>query len=202
MANGISLIDPSHPDDLEALWRIYENSFPESERRDRSGFDLTINQDNYRLKAIKKSDASNELVGLLGYWMLDEQPVIFLEHLAVAEAYRNQKIGEAAVEGWLEEIKNKHPEAMVVLEADKASAADPMAERRLNFYGRVGFSANPHHAYIQPSYGPGLPTVPMELLSVKPGAPDSTGLTREEFERARHLIHTGPYGLEHPVSEL
>lgn len=191
------------PNRINKLWPIYEEAFPPSERRDRIGFETTIANPNYSLLGIMLGP---ELVGLIGYWILgnktddskDKPPIIFLEHLAIAESHRDKEIGGIALNNWLELITNRQLGVIVVLEADKATLSDNLAQRRLNFYTRAGFTLNAQH-YTQPAYSGEQPTIPMELLSKRLVTAPNSPLSPAEFEYVRKLIHTGPYKLNAPI---
>ncbi|MBN8246168.1 MAG: hypothetical protein J0L84_01850 [Verrucomicrobia bacterium] len=76
---------------------------------------------------------------------------------------------------------------LTVLETERAEEG-PTAGRRLAWYRRLGFSENPQ-AYRQPSYGPGLPDVPMHLLS------HPRPLEAREFESVVRILRRDVYAV-------
>ena len=62
----------------------------------------------------------------------------------------------------------------LILEVELPGAND-MASRRIGFYERCGFTAHHDVDYIQPAYAPGLPSIPLLLMSTAPiPEPDRT----------------------------
>jgi GNAT superfamily N-acetyltransferase len=137
---------PSFPD-AECL---YVQAFPPAERRD--GLAACLSDTRFALEAISAGGAFS---GFVTTWSLDG--FAFLEHVATVPSARGTGIGRSA----LLQVLARH--RLVVAEAEPADEG-PMAVRRLAFYARLGFMENPGD-YLQPSYGPGKPRVPMRLLS-------------------------------------
>ena len=100
-----------------------------------------------------KNDESQ--IGYVILWKLE--PCYYLEHFEVFEEFRNLKLGSQI----LTELKEKFQN--ILLESEP-SHLDVMAERRINFYVRNGFSIISED-YIQPSYGPGKNSMILFLLS-------------------------------------
>jgi len=129
---------------------LYMQAFPPAERRNRLA--ACLSDSRFALEAIS---AGGVFSGFVATWSLDG--FAFLEHVATVPSARGTGIGRSA----LLQVLARH--RLVVAEAEPAGAG-PMAVRRLAFYARLGFMENPGD-YLQPSYGPGKPPVPMRLLS-------------------------------------
>ena len=137
---------------LSRIFAAYESTFPEDERRDESQFlALLENPDSFIFSV--KNDENH--VGYVILWKLEN--CYYLEHFEVFEEFRNLKLGSQI----LAELKEKF--GNIVLESEP-SHLDEMAERRINFYLRNGFSIISED-YIQPSYGPGKNSMNLFLLS-------------------------------------
>lgn len=145
----VRIASPDHPSFPDAE-RLYVQAFPPAERRD--GLAACLSDPRFALEAIA---AGGAFLGFVTTWSLDG--FAFLEHVATVPSARGSGIGRMA----LLQVLARH--RLVVAEAEPA-AAGSMAVRRLAFYARLGFVENPLE-YLQPSYGPGKPRVPMRLLS-------------------------------------
>lgn len=145
----ISLKSVTNPDDLSIARNIYLSSFPPEERRD---WDLIVNEDNPELSGIYEENA---LVGLVTLWHFED--FIYVEHFAVDSSMRSKGTGAAV----LSLLAGEPLPLLLEIEPPHSS---PDAERRLKFYSRNGFTTI-STTYIQPPYKPGLPEVPLHLMS-------------------------------------
>ena len=152
---------------LRAADALYLEAFPPEERRDR--IDARLGDPRFRLDAILLDGA---FAGFITHWELGA--FVYGEHVATLPALRGGGLGRAAL---LQVIRSS---PLFVGEAECAERG-PMALRRLAYYARLGLRAN-DFPYMQPSYGPGKPAVPMCLLS----APRLLG--RGECAQAAELI--------------
>ncbi|MFB0967476.1 MAG: GNAT family N-acetyltransferase, partial [Cloacibacterium sp.] len=127
---------------ISKIFYRYEKTFPEEERRSKDQFlDLAENPDAF-VYSINQED---ENIGYCVIWEL--QGFYFLEHFEVFEEFRNQKFGEKILESLQEKFEK------LILETEPDSLSE-IAERRLRFYERNGFSVIEKN-YLQPSYGEG-----------------------------------------------
>lgn len=125
---------------LNQLIPLYEESFPEEERRPNTQLMKMIeSKKEMHFTAIIHE---GELCGLFVYW--DFKDFFYLEHLAVFPAMRNRKIGEKVLAYLTEHLKGLH-----LLEVEPP--ATEMAGRRIEYYRRNGYEVL-HKEYIQPSY--------------------------------------------------
>ena len=137
---------------LSRIFAAYESTFPEDERRDESQFLALLDNPDSFIFSVKNDETH---VGYVILWKLEN--CYYLEHFEVFEEFRNLKLGSQI----LAELKAKF--GNIVLESEP-SHLDEMAERRINFYLRNGFSIISED-YIQPSYGPGKSSMNLFLLS-------------------------------------
>ena len=122
------------------LFNLYTRAFPVSERRSWSGLEHElIYEKKFHPNVLLQND---EFVGLLNYWTFEQ--FFYIEHFAVNEQMRNSHIGTEAME-----IFMKQTHLPIVLEVEMPK--NPLAERRIKFYERLGFSVLPCD-YFQPSY--------------------------------------------------
>lgn len=137
---------------LSRIFATYESTFPEDERRDESQFLALLDNPDSFIFSVKNDETH---VGYVILWKLED--CYYLEHFEVFEEFRNLKLGSQI----LVELKEKF--GNIILESEP-SHLDEMAERRINFYLRNGFSIISED-YIQPSYGPGKNSMNLFLLS-------------------------------------
>lgn len=138
----MNLVHITRPDDslLDRLIPLYEESFPEEERRGIAQLKrLIAGQPAMCFNAI---ECDGELSGLFVYWELDG--FYYLEHLAVYPAMRNKKIGQQVLDYVAIRLKG-----LRLLEVEPTT--DEMTTRRVNYYRRNGYEVL-DKTYIQPSY--------------------------------------------------
>lgn len=176
----MELIDIKPGDRLwNEVWALYESSFPGKERRGAAGHAALAGDPSYRAKAAV--DDAGDLLGLLFFW--DNGDCLYIEHLAVNASMRGQNVGSRLLSGFLE----ANPGRKVVLEIDPPE--DGISIRRLRFYERLGFVANPYR-YIHPGFGSRSEAIPHRLvLMTYPGE-----MTPGEFVRFEEYVngHVAP----------
>lgn len=146
----MEIINASYAD-FDSIFSEIEKNFIEEERRDyEDAKELFLNGKYSILQFL----IDGQKVGFITAWTLPD--FVFFEHFVIYENFRNRGYGSLA----LDALKSKFKAA--VLEAEPPHT--PLAERRLNFYKRCGFVADPH-PYLQPSYRKGASPVPLVLLS-------------------------------------
>jgi ribosomal protein S18 acetylase RimI-like enzyme len=137
---------------LSRIFTTYESTFPEDERRDENQFLALLDNPDSFIFTVKNDETQ---VGYVILWKLID--CYYLEHFEVFEEFRNLKLGSQI----LAELKEKF--GNIVLESEP-SHLDEMAQRRINFYLRNGFSVISEE-YIQPSYGLGKNSMNLFVLS-------------------------------------
>ena len=134
---------------------IYRRSFPYKEQRSEEDHIRALADPAFRAEGIWRGD---EFIGILFHWGADGYR--YVEHLAVSPALRGQNMGSAALSAFCRKV------GRVILEIDPP--ADDISIRRLHFYERLGFVANPYR-YIHPSFR--KPFTPHRLVLMSyPGA--------------------------------
>lgn len=139
---------------LKEVYRLYELSFPEEERRLWCDVLNLIDFDE-RFEMLVAQD-EDRFIGFITWWNLG--PVRYIEHFAVDEAFRNQGIGGMMISQFI--AMSLIP---VLLEVELPENGE-MARRRISFYRRHGFEECTEVEYVQPAYAPHLPSVPLRLL--------------------------------------
>ena len=114
------------------LWAIYNESFPRNERRSIDHQRAAFCSDRYRLDAFVEDD---RVAGLAGYW--DFPDYVYIEHLAIDSGLRGGGYGSRIVRELLERVGKT-----VILEIEPVE--DEITARRLRFYEKLGFRANPY----------------------------------------------------------
>ncbi|MDE6628869.1 MAG: GNAT family N-acetyltransferase [Muribaculaceae bacterium] len=156
----------------EQIERIYMESFPESERRPAGEWWRMICGGEFPLQLmVICDDEGKETVGFISFWRFSG--FVYVEHFAVDARFRCGGTGSRALGEFLKRI-----DMPVVLEVERRGAND-MADRRIGFYSRMGFHTVDDFDYVQPPYAPGLPSVPLLLMSTRPEAvaPDVVAAT-------------------------
>ena len=166
----------------DEAWELYENSFPACERWDAAGSDPAFDDPAFEADVIRRGE---EFIGLLFHWK--GNGFHYIEHLAISPRLRGQNMGSQALAAFCEGRR-------VILEIDPPE--DEISIRRLHFYERLGFVANPHD-YIHPSFR--RPFHPHRLVLMSRPEP----LTDDEARRFADFIreHVLRYS-EHEHPEL
>lgn len=132
---------------------LYFENFPASERRDwDQEVALIDEEDRFHLLGAIDDGA---LVGFISYWMLEE--CCYIEHLAVSAPRRCAGLGGSLL---------RHVAGLgmpVLLEVEPP--VDETTRRRVAFYQSHGLLLRDEVPYIQPPYSPGLPPVPMCIMT-------------------------------------
>lgn len=119
-------------------WSIYEQSFPDCERWDEAKYDDAFEDPRFEAAGVWLEE---RLAGIVFSW---KGPGFrYLEHLAVPPAMRGRNLGSQVLRTFCERVGH------VILEIDPPE--DDISIRRLHFYERAGFAANPY-TYIHPSF--------------------------------------------------
>lgn len=150
------------------LEQLYLDSFPPEERRPWS--EIIRPEQNYgpRLYAIEWQE---KVCGLITLWTLSlsdasadkgrYSSAVYIEHFAIDPSLRGGGLGSKVLEA-----VRKLDNMPIVFEIERDGAPDGMEVSRRKFYERNGFVCLDYD-YIQPSYAPGLPEVPLTLMSDK-----------------------------------
>lgn len=161
-------------------WKLYENSFPACERWDESAYDRAFDDPLFEADAIRYE---GELAGILFHWRSDG--FHYVEHLAISPRLRGRNLGSRALGTFCRDKR-------VILEIDPPE--DDISVRRLRFYERLGFAANPHN-YIHPSFRKPFQHHRLVLMS-RPGLlADDEARRFADFIR-EHVLHYSEH--EHP----
>lgn len=135
------------------VWVIYRQAFPENEQWRETNYDRAFDDPSFEADAVMLGDA---VAGLLFHWQFGE--FCYIEHFAIAAELRGRQIGSQVLTAFFERFGGQ-----VILEIDPPE--DAVSVRRLHFYERLGFVANPEYRYIHPSYRRPFQRYPLVLLS-------------------------------------
>lgn len=160
------------------LKKLYCNSFPPEERRAWNDIErrLSVEKSPYNIEVILNG---GEFAGFISWWQFAD--FCYVEHFAIEPAMRGMKIGARAISQFIE-----NRAIPIVLEVELPESGE-MARRRIAFYSRNGFTAHADFEYIQPSYGEGLPSVPLMLMT----AGTSTHVDLKQISRQLHEVVYG-----------
>lgn len=172
-------------DRFDELYRIYEDSFPEVERRTEEGQRKVMEHPCYRLRVIEEQGV---ILAFVGYW--DLPSCVFVEHLATTEASRGRGHGKMLMQECIESTDKP-----VFLEIEPVTDADPMTARRAGFYERLGFYVN-RFFYEQMPLKRG--DSPIQLWIMSHGAP----VAEEEFLSYKKEIYSTVYRMSAQIKAL
>lgn len=128
-------------------------SFPVEEYRDLKELkNFTDQRKNFYCNIIWQDEKP---IGLMNYW--DLNTFYYIEHFAIDEKHRNGGIGKQALKHLCEILNSP-----IVLEVEHPDNA--MAERRIRFYERQGFTLW-DKPYLQPPYKKGEDFLPLYLMA-------------------------------------
>lgn len=138
------------------LRTLYFDSFPPEERRSwESIMELTDDRSSPFSMTVILRDGMT--AGFITWWRLGGAR--YVEHFAIIPAMRGGGLGGEAIRNFV--AADPMP---VILEVEPSGSND-MADRRIAFYERCGFTGHRDFKYIQPPYSPGLPEVPLMLMT-------------------------------------
>lgn len=164
--------------ELQELWKIYQYSFPDSEKRNLQSQKRILGDPLYHMLPLYEQ---HHLSGFLAFWNLNS--FIFIEHLAIKKELRGKGYGSKAIK----RLISKYPK--IILEVEKPDTQN--ARRRISFYERLGFIFN-SYPYLQPPYNPCMHPVPLFLMSFP------RILNKREFCQIRKILYTRVYQQTHP----
>lgn len=153
---------------------LYLANFPECERREWSSVIRLMSTDARFHVTIADHDGLD--VGFISYWTLDG--FNYIEHLAVEGRWRRMGYGASLV---------RHVASLgapLLLEVEPP--VDDVTVNRVKFYQRLGLTLREDVEYVQPPYGPGMPPVPLRLMT-------SSSMTHDDVERAVATIKAVVY---------
>ena len=161
---------------FDEIFQIMAEAFPSSEIRTYEGQKKLLENDRYHMDIKYAEDGT--IIGFLAYW--DLPSCTFFEHLAVAKNFRGQGIGKQII---LEKAKNVKMPVFFEVELPNSE----IAQRRINFYKRIGFILNDFH-YEQPALRPNESPQPLLIMSY----PDP--IDEQNFIKYKREIYNNVYG--------
>jgi len=163
-------------DDFSRFWILYNQSFPEDERRSLFYQKLVMSSPSYNLMHLKDEGTYQ---GFFCTWDFPE--FLYLEHFAVMPEFRCGGNGTRFMKELLE--KTEKP---VILEVERPESE--ITARRVGFYERLGFCLN-YYDYIQPALVPGRKPLPLYIMSY-PGS-----LEPDEYRACRDVLYDQVFSL-------
>ena len=145
--------------DYPAFLKLYNESFPENERRIYKSEEHVANfikEKGGKFHAFAIDDGGGDFLGFLSYWTFEGY--VYVEHFAVQPEHRGKNIGRKLLSHLFETVS---PD--VLLEVEKPET--PEAERRIRFYERCGFKLREDINYVQPPYSAEQSGVEMMLMT-------------------------------------
>jgi ribosomal protein S18 acetylase RimI-like enzyme len=133
----------------QSFLAIYSVSFPEHEQRNREQQLTAFSDNRYHLSILTEND---QVVSFIAWWNFPTY--VYIEHFAVSPEFRGKNIGSNMINTFADRIKKT-----IVIEIDPP--INDISRKRLAFYEKVGYKANPHK-HFHPPYNP--KNKPHELL--------------------------------------
>jgi ribosomal protein S18 acetylase RimI-like enzyme len=161
--------------DFDAIYKLYDSAFPPNERRTRTELELIFKAtDNFFINSIH---FNAEFAGLLNFWQFDD--FIYVEHFAIIEKFRSQKMGSTLLENFIENTN-----VSIIIEVEQATNA--LAARRISFYEKLGFYLI-HLPYAQPPYDGISEFTPMHIMC------NNASFAITHFEQIKNKIYENVY---------
>ena len=168
--------------EFRKLMKVYEEAFPEEERRDIGQLEKLLRTETaMNFNAV---ECDGGLAGLFVYW--DFTTFYYLEHLAVSTDMRNRKIGQQVLD-WVKE----HLKGVRILEVEPAETE--IACRRINYYQRNGYVVL-DKAYLQPAYRKEGGEFPLWIMGNEVSQPAE--VLKEQIQTIKEKVYWEPAGVE------
>ena len=157
------------------VFKIMDNSFPNTEMRTYEEQKNLINNDIYSI--IVKKNNNNKIIGFICYWNITE--FIYIEHFAIDEKERGNNIGGNMIKDFC-----KNQKKIIILEVEHPINNNSI--RRIEFYKRNGFFLNDYE-YLQPPLREGNDFLPLKIMSSK------RTINNNEFIKLKNDLYTKVY---------
>ena len=144
------------PEEFDAVYDLMKKSFPVDEYRPYEKQKELLSLPAFQIYVAKEED-SEDIKGFAAVWDFDW--LVYIEHLAVNPAERNNGLGAKI----LKSIKEQSS-VMVCLDVEKPD--NEMARRRIGFYERNGFCFN-DRLYLQPALAENQQPVPLYPMTAE-----------------------------------
>lgn len=161
---------------FDAVYALLVQSFPPEEYRDRDKQKALFRNEKY---TVYGQWEDGHLQAMIALW--DFAHVVYVEHFAVDQAYRNHGLGSRILKAVKEMVS-----CPLCLEVELPE--NDMAKRRIVFYERHGFTYN-DYPYVQPAYSPEKGDVPLRFMTTD-GA-----VSPERFEEIRACLYREVYNV-------
>ena len=125
------IITRDNREQWEKVWSLYEDSFPEAERRKLEDHLRACENELFHPTSIWEDD---QFIGIVFYWEWSNYR--YIEYLAVAPELHGHGYGSQIIK------KIRDSEYTIILEIDPL--INELTVRRLQFYERAGFTLTPY----------------------------------------------------------
>lgn len=161
---------------LQDIWEIYEDSFPEDEKRSIKDQRKLLDNPLYKIVPYKSKDMT---VGFSAVWEFES--FLYVEHAATSAKLRGRGYGSKMYKDLMKKYQTK-----IVLEVEPPE--DDLSRRRIEFYQRLDFKLN-HYEYKQPAYDASKKEVPLMIMSYP------QKLIPDEFNEVKNVIYENVFGI-------
>ena len=165
MKYDIKKITSSEGQSFDNMFKIYADSLPISEQKNRDGIASIVDRDDYYVFGLYNASI---LLGFSILFMADNQSIALLEYMATSVKWRNMGIG-ANIFRFNTKIVGDRP-MLVEVDSDRELAKDhAIRVRRKNFYRRLGCRQLEGIFYLLPLSGEErTPVMDLLLYANKP----------------------------------
>ena len=164
---------------FEEIYRIYEMSFPEVERRTKEGQRASFESPLLR---VWTAEREGRTAAFLTGWNLES--CLYLEHLATDPACRGGGMGKELMHEAIQAALDR--QVPLILEIEPVTEEDPYTARRAAFYVHMGFVVN-RFPYSQPPLRRGAPGCPLWIVTY------GRAMGEEEFLPHKEQIYRHVY---------
>ena len=151
-------IDDQNNKYFKKAWQIYEDSFPEEEKRTLTEHIKLFDKKSFKMLCYVEDEIT---LAILFYWHIGSYT--YLEHFAVNSILRGRSYGSRI----LQEFINNHQNIILEIEP----IVDKLTQKRLDFYERFDFKVN-QHTHFQVPFRKNAQELQLIFLSHKKALPD------------------------------
>jgi ribosomal protein S18 acetylase RimI-like enzyme len=119
--------------DFYTAWELYEQVFPEQERRPLDFQKQIMNHPSYNFEIV---ELDGDFVGFILWWQF--KGLKFIEHFAVLKKIRSKGFGRKILKHFMTANSDE-----IILEVELAK--NDLCKRRIAFYQDMGFKLNTYH---------------------------------------------------------
>lgn len=162
--------------EYEQVYQIMKEAFPKGERRIYKEQKQLLQRSDYFIDVVKNEKGT--IIAFIAYWKISD--FYFIEHFAVSNSQRGGGVGREILLEFQQRCNT-----FLILEVEPYGFSD-FAERRIQFYKRLGFHLNDFEYYQMP-LRKGYEKMPLKIMSWP------QPIKKSEFEMVKTLLYKTVY---------